>query len=356
MATTFFAASQPSEGSSLSTSCSTLDSTDTLCNTTERAAGIGDGNLTATYSSATAAATDNQAYVFQAPVDGAIEAGNDDEQPKPMAAKLLPGVIYFPGRAVACNTSATSDYGKALMYADAHQGGGSNPAVQPVSDPAGNLAESWSQPAWPGAKGTGDPTDDDLYSKKAPGCSGTGKGEIVTSEPGKSVAWLDEVGKDDALASSCSPVDPPADVCTSCGIYPPNVSTSSPDENKDPESISFPGSDPDSGEALDKLKPLVSNVKDASTSSTDTPSIRNKGHSAFEPVPASGRAARERSVSTSSIGSDGWGVSGEIANKNYHFRWVSSTQSTMPKNPDDDETVPCKGRKNTSERTLPNRC
>ena len=227
---------------------------------------------------------------------------------KPVSSKI-------PGRAVAAN-QRSSDYSKALHYAEFSTNGESSSGK--------NLPRAVS--------GTGDPSDLNLDPEKSGEVGGSTSTNIVTSEPRK----LSKSG-DPAVSSSrktCSNGNGDRTVGTSVNFCAPNSICQTYDDvpNFPPpayDETPDPPSDPDSGEGMDKLKPLCS---DSGTQANGVP------HHPSHPQTSSGSSAsesggnqRERTVSTSSIASDGWGATVELLQKHDYFKVISrSTMTSVP--------------------------
>nr|CAB3267563.1 ubiquitin carboxyl-terminal hydrolase 47-like [Phallusia mammillata] len=298
-------ASQPSEGSSLSTSCSTLDSTDTLCNTSEQnATSHFDRNLAPGLRNVTIDKQLPHANLYSSSDD--LRAKNVDvcRGEQELQAKMRSAKRY-PGHAVQCS-SATGDYNKALQYAD--------------------------------GKGTGDATEM-LSRKPAAGCL---KGQIVTSEPTKNVGWVDEVNIDDKphCSNASNPCVNSCATTSSCGVYGGAQDTSGATyPPKTPELFSFSDKYQGADDATIFTDPRGADgefVQETFSSSGQTAQSAPGSTSAWD------QGGRERTVSNSSAASDGWGVSGEIMHKNYFFKVVGTSQAKVSKCAESGETVPCK--------------
>ncbi|XP_078481592.1 ubiquitin carboxyl-terminal hydrolase 47 [Ciona intestinalis] len=302
-----------SEGSSLSTSCSTLGSTDTICHPVE-------GSCHATEMS--------PAEVVRKSVDvNQSEVVAPCHCPKPLATglpKYSTGKCY-PGHVVQCAAvEPTLDYTKALMYADSN----SNTSVDPL------ITDNRTDP-----DGTGDAHVCANKPKQLP---------IVTNEPVKSVMWNDNVSvapdataepcdscHDKSTAPSSSNVNfcSPQISCATCGSSPsqymkestsqdlPNLSSTAGSSATAPKDI------PESSEACEKINPLFS------CSPYYKKSILSSSEGILDSV---SRSRRERTISCSSAASDGWGVSSEIAQKQFYFRVLEVQQN------ENEENKPCK--------------
>ena len=303
----FFAAAGPvgSESGSLSTSCSTLDSTDTLCNPIEPGKfGTDDDYNTSVRSSILPPAYDSIFGTGTSASNSSIAETDAAVKPDVLHEKFKPAFNKYPGRAVsvaAPTGTSTSDYTKALRYADF-----STSSEQPP--PYKSLL-----------RGTGDASDLASEPDKAVATS-----NIITSEPTKATTVGDpdleqykdcDNKNDKVVVTFCSSANTICEGCNAVpGLPPP------PSKHQDP-------SDLDSGEGMDKLKPLFSDSNNSANSgllsnhSTDLATNQN-------PPGVNVSHHRERTVSSSSIASDGWGVTSELLQKHDYFKVISPSVVT----------------------------
>uniref|UniRef100_H2XYH9 Ubiquitin carboxyl-terminal hydrolase 47 n=1 Tax=Ciona intestinalis TaxID=7719 RepID=H2XYH9_CIOIN len=171
---------------------------------------------------------------------------------------------------------------------------------------------------------------------------------VLTNEPVKSVMWNDNVSvapdatrepcdscheKSTAPSSSNVNFCSPQISCGACGSSSsqymkestsqdlPNLSSTAGSSASAPKDI------PESSEACEKINPLFS------CSPYYKKSILSSSEGILDSV---SRSRRERTISCSSAASDGWGVSSEIAQKQFYFRVLEVQQN------ENEENKPCK--------------
>ena len=296
-----------SEAGSLSNSCSTLDSTDTLCNTTES------NDLVNIKLIGVMSLPDNDTKRTlesdQRHLDGV------PDHPRPVLTRS------YPGRAVPCTPGSVpaensiSDYNKALRYAD---------------ETIANNSSLHFKDSLSGIAGTGDPSDcnGDLET------SGPTTSRLITAKMKKIAASPRKTSPKEWLSSGRDNVSRGNVSCQSCD---PSSTVKNDQPATGPVSLSQ-SSDPESGEGMDQLKPLFQ-------SENSPPKISNTpANQHLHSLPAhQGGKSRERTMSSSSVASDGWGASSDVIHKHDFFKVLSAVSVTSAVSSRSGEPRPCKG-------------
>ena len=313
-----------SEDSSLSTSCSTLDSTDTLCNTNETGKALNEGEYLSTVHTS-GMPPDYHSLFGNGPASSKTASQSAETASKPTeGSSFKPVLNKYPGRAVSSNVN--SDYNKALRYADIT---------------SNNESLSTSGKDVPrGISGTGDPSDSTFDAEKTAARRSCLPDNVVTSEPKKHVTSgnLDTHARSTLAESFVGSTADSASTlnCTAPDLPPPAYE----------DALATPSSDPDSGEVMDKLKPLHSdsNAQTNSNTSSHHASSHSQNSSAGPSADSGGSFHRERTISTSSIASDGWGATPELLQKHDYFRVISTSTSTSVSTSDNSESRATKSK------------
>ena len=351
----------------MSTSCSTLDSTDTLCNTADpphfyqrdgkptasknellreridiscsplhgndprysikpATSKTEEENAKAAFSSSSALPPSyNSLFGDESRVKTKSQYSETDQgyatQAESQSEKAFKPILTksYPGRVVSCtsatDTNAVSDYNKALRYAD-----------QPSGINSKNPPSHWKSVSR-GVSGTGDPSDSKIdlekNSEATESCKPDTLGVTNVARKCQSCGTLTGDAMPVKLATS--------ENCHTCSSASDASESKSLNANAEPKD---PG-DQDLAEDLDQLKPLFSDAASAPDSNI-TSSHGATGHSGTS-------GSRERTVSSSSTASDGWGVSSELIHKYDYFRIVSTTLASSVSSLDESNIHPAKG-------------